>query len=70
MIEKIREMLDSDPFRAFRIIMTSGDRYEVTNPHLLALGQTEIFYCYPKSDRIAFIRINQIVCVESIAAAA
>lgn len=70
MLEKIREMLDSDPFRPFRIIMTSGDRYEVSNPHLLAIGQTEIFYCYPQSDQVAFIRINQIVCVQSIAAAA
>lgn len=67
MIATIRELLERDPFHPFRIVLTSGDRYDVTNPHLLAIGETQIFYCYPSSDRFSFIRSNQITAVDTLA---
>jgi len=70
MIETIRDLLERDPFQPFRIVISSGDRYDVTNPHLVAIGQTQIFYCYPQSDRISFIRTNQIVAVDMVPNAA
>jgi hypothetical protein len=50
-------------------VVTSGDRYEVTNPDLVAIGETQIFYCHPKSDRFTFIRLNQIVALDLLRAA-
>jgi hypothetical protein len=66
MIENLREMLRREPFQPFRIVMTSGDRFEVTDPQLVAIGQTQIFYCYPRSDRFAHLRLNQIVALDAL----
>ena len=67
MIDQIRELLHAQPFQPFVIIMTSGDRYEVHNPDLLAIGQRHLFFfAYPKSDHMAWLRMNQIVSVETL----
>ena len=65
MIQIIRDMLHRDPFQPFRIITTSGDRYDITNPDLVAIGESVLFYCFPRSDRFIHIRHNQIVSVEA-----
>ncbi len=70
MIGRIYEYLDREPFAPFRIITTSGDRYDVLDPHSVAIAQTYLFYCFPRSDRSAHIRLNQIVAMESLQAAA
>jgi hypothetical protein len=69
MLDSLRELLHREPFHPFRIVVTSGDRYEVTNPDLVAIGETQIFYCHPKSDRFTFIRLNQIVALDLLRAA-
>lgn len=69
MLETLRELLEREPFQVFRIVLTSGDRYEVSDPHLVAIGETQIFYCYPKSDRFSFIRLNQIAAIDMAQAA-
>ncbi len=70
MLEQIRELLEREPFQSFRIVLTSGDRFEVTDPHLLAIGESLIFYCYPRSDRLAYLRLNQIAAVDMVQNAA
>jgi|JRYD01.1.fsa_nt_gb hypothetical protein len=70
MLDTIVEMLNREPFHPFRIVLTNGDRYDVLNPHLLAIGESQLFYAYPRSDRFAFLRLNQIAAVETIQAAA
>jgi hypothetical protein len=70
MLKTVVELLDRDPLGPFRIVLTSGDRYEVSNPHLLAIGQTEMFYCWPRSDRFSFIRLNQIAAIDMLDSAA
>lgn len=70
MLDTIRELLEREPFAPFRIILTSDDRFEVTHPHLVAIGETQIFYCYPRSDRFCFIRVNQIAAIDMAQAAA
>jgi hypothetical protein len=64
MLDTIRELLDRQPFEPFRIVATRGDRYEVPDPHLVALLESQVFYAHPKSDRFSFIRVNQIVSVD------
>jgi hypothetical protein len=66
MLDQIREQLDREPFTPFRIITTSGDRYDVLDPHAVAIAQTYLFYCFPRSDRSAHIRLNQVVATESL----
>jgi hypothetical protein len=70
MLEKLKELLDKDPFRAFKIILTSGTAYEVMSPYQVAIGQTQFDYFFPRSDRSAMIRLKQIVAFETMDQAA
>jgi hypothetical protein len=64
MLDELKAHLDREPFSAFRIILTSGDRYEVTSPYQVAIGQTLLFYCFPRSNRTAFLRMNRVAAFE------
>jgi hypothetical protein len=66
MNDKLKQLLDRDPFVPFRIVVTSGGAYEVTSPYQVALGETRLDYFYPRSDRDATVRLNQIVAFESL----
>ena len=65
MIEKLKQLLDKEPFQTFRLVDTSGGTYEVQSPYQVAIGETQLDYYYPRSDRSATIRINQIVALET-----
>jgi len=65
MLETLHEMLDREPFQPFRIVLTSGDRFEIENPHLVAVGRTQVTIYPPRSDRFAMLRLNQIAAIES-----
>jgi hypothetical protein len=64
MHEEILEHLRRDPFVPFRIVLTSGQGFDVINPGLVALGETTIHVMYPRSDRYAILRQNQIASFE------
>jgi hypothetical protein len=64
MLDEIRDLLNREPFVPFRIALTSGQVYDVTDPNLVALGQTQINIYPPKSDRYSIIRLNQIASIE------
>jgi hypothetical protein len=66
MMEKLIEFLDKDPFVAFRIVVTSGHAYDVHSTYQVAIGQTKLEYCYPRSDKSATVRFNQIVAFETM----
>jgi hypothetical protein len=66
MKETILTLKHRDPFSPFNIVMNSGDRYRVENPDLLAVGKSEMTYYLPRSDRVVFIRTNQVVAVEQL----
>ena len=59
MFDRLEEMLRKEPFTPFRIILTSGSAYDVLSPLMLAVGQSEMAYYYPKSARLAHLRLNQ-----------
>jgi hypothetical protein len=69
MRESIEEMLVKEPFSPFRIILTGGPGYDILNPHLVAMGQTQLTVYFPRSDRWAILRINQVASVEVLEAA-
>ena len=66
MLDDLKEWLGNDPFVPFKVIVTSGNAYEVTSPYQLAIGQTQFDYYFPKSDRKATIRLNQLVAIETL----
>jgi hypothetical protein len=65
-LETIRELQSVEPFEPFYVVVASGDRYLIENPHLVVVGETRIFYGFPHSDRWVFIRNNQIVALENV----
>ena len=50
----------------FRIILTSGSSYDVSTPYQLAIGKTQLDYYFPKSDRKAVLRQNQIASFATV----
>lgn len=69
MLDDLKQMLDREPFVAFQIKLTSGEAYRVTTPYQIAIGQTQLDYYHPRSDRKAIIRLNQIVALDEASAA-
>jgi hypothetical protein len=63
-VNELKDLLDREPFAAFRIVLTSGSSYEVTSPYQIAIGQTQLHYYFPRSDRKAVLRMNQIASYE------
>ncbi len=60
------EMLDREPFEAFRICLSSGESYEVRNPHTVALMKSRVFVALPDSERSAFVSYLHISALETI----
>ena len=60
MREELIEHLERDPFIPFRIILTSGQGYDIMNPHLVAVGESLMHVMQPKSNRYAILRLNQV----------
>ena len=66
MLDDLKEWLDKDLFIPFRIVVTSAGGYDVTSPYQVAIGQTQLGYYFPRSDRKALVRLNQIVSFETL----
>jgi hypothetical protein len=65
MKEHLLELLHKEPFESFTIVLASGEGFEVSNRDLVALGESLIHIFFPKSDRYATLRLNQITSVEA-----
>jgi hypothetical protein len=70
MLEQIRELLHSEPFIPFRIVLTSGEGFEIRNPDLVAVGQAVMHVLEPRSDRFSILRLNQLASVSVLESAA
>jgi hypothetical protein len=64
MKDEIIEHLNREPFVPFRITLTSGEAYDVSNPNLVAMGETLMHVFFPRSNRYATLRLNQIASIE------
>ena len=62
----IVELLEREPFEPFRICLSSGESYDVPNPHLVALQRTRVFIAMPNSDRQALVSYLHISALETI----
>jgi hypothetical protein len=67
-IDDIRELKHREPFIPFQVVMTSGDRYTIENPDLLAVSDSKLVYCMPRTERVVYLRLNQIVAIDDLGA--
>ena len=64
LLETIRELKKREPFHAFTIVLSSGDRYKIEIGENLVEMKSEFFYAFPGGEKMTFIRMNQIAAVE------
>ncbi|HET6250877.1 MAG TPA: hypothetical protein VFE47_24520 [Tepidisphaeraceae bacterium] len=62
----IQELLDKEPFKMFRVYMSDGHAYEVTNPARVVRMDSRLFIALPH-DKWKFLSYTQITRIESIA---
>lgn len=61
--QEVEKLLRQEPFVPFQVILTSGDRYDVTSAFSLAFDGNAVVVFPPKQAH-AFFRKNQIVGIE------
>ncbi|MCK6483429.1 MAG: hypothetical protein L6R00_04750 [Phycisphaerae bacterium] len=64
--DDIRELLTRDPFRPFRVRLSSGDHYDVRDPLSAALMKSRLFIALPHSDRSVYIPYLHIAALETL----
>lgn len=64
--DEIRDLLKRDPFRPFRIQVTSGAMYEVRDPGTAVAMCSELLLALPDGDRWVFIPYLHAAAVESL----
>ena len=62
----IRELKEKYPFAPFRIVTARGDKYRIDDPEMMVIAASEIIYVVPRSDKVVFIRKNQITALEKL----
>jgi hypothetical protein len=60
---ELKKALDREPFNPVTIVLTSGGRYEISDPWQVAIGASTVIVLPPRSPHVIF-RKNQIVAVE------
>ena len=65
-LDAIRDLKHREPFTPFRVVMTSGESYTVEHPDLLAMNENQLVYCLPRSNRVIYMRLVEIVTVDDI----
>ena len=66
MRDELKQHLDQEPFQPFRMVLTSGRSHDVTNPDLVALGESSIHVLVPQSDQYAILGLNQVASIGSL----
>lgn len=65
--DRMRELLDREPFQPFRVVLSSGEKHPVTNPHLVALMKAEAFIAFAKPEGWTIVPYLHIAGLETIA---
>jgi hypothetical protein len=66
--DEIKRARKREPFIPFKLVMTSGDRYEVKDPDSIAIGESIIVILPPRSVSV-HLRMNQVITLEEFEAA-
>ncbi|HVX87248.1 MAG TPA: hypothetical protein VH253_20860 [Phycisphaerae bacterium] len=65
LIEELKKLLDADPFHDFTLIMTDGHAYVVKDPFQISIGKSVISYFFPKTDRMAYLRMTEVTTIDA-----
>jgi len=63
---ELREFLNRDPFEPFRILLTSGDRYDIIDPISVAVGKNRAFAFFTDRDAWTFFAYLHVAAVEGL----
>lgn len=61
----MRQFLNTKPFEAFVVVMSSGDRHLVKHPENALLTKTKLVIANPENDTIAICALLHIASVET-----
>jgi len=64
--EELRKLLAAEPFRPFRVVMSSGNSYEVRSPYMIVIEEDLATYFAQRTDLYSIIRLVQISSVDII----
>ncbi|MCC7291728.1 MAG: hypothetical protein IT449_06685 [Phycisphaerales bacterium] len=64
--DEIRELLNREPFEAFRFHLTSGTTFDVRDANCVALGQKRVFIAFTNADRQAYFPYIHVAAVETL----
>lgn len=67
MIQKLRELLEAHPFRAFTVALADGRRFDVPSPDMVwmpAEGRGGLHFFLPAEDHIVSVNLMLAVSVE------
>lgn len=65
-MKDIIDLLERDPFEPFRICLSSGESYDVVNPHMVALGKSRALIAVANSDRQALVPYLHVSALETL----
>ncbi len=60
------KLLARDPFVPFRVRLTSGDHYDIRDPHLAVPMKTRLFIAMPRSDKFVYVSYEHIAALETL----
>src|SRR5437868_15231612 len=63
---EIRELLDRDPFKPFRVQLSSGKHYDIRDPLAVAVMRNQLFVTLPDGERWVFVPYLHIAAVEAL----
>ena len=64
--EEIKEMLEREPFKPFRVTMTSLKEYDIRNPRLAWPLKRELYVAMPDGERVAILPWIHVASIETI----
>jgi len=63
--QNIREFLDREPFKPFRLVMSSGKTYDIVTANSAMLLKSEVFVVYPDGEHWAHVPFLHISSFET-----
>lgn len=66
MLDRLRDVLHAQPFRPFRLLLSSGRAYDVNTPDHVAVLKSQIVIGSPGSDALAFVRTADVQAIETL----
>lgn len=62
----IRELLGREPFKPFRLILSSGKEYDVLNPETTVLLKSEVFIAFQDGESWSVVPLFHVTAIETI----